>query len=433
MCGKRNAVIVDKEENHYKIQKIYEYEGKASTSIFNFIDEIKENNGIEASNIINGIKRKGKSNAIEIDNNKNILKEKEALCYGCFYKRIYGENDRKENIISTAGIALSDWINKNEEVYMGYEKFLEDSHENIEGDKFENLYNTKYKSINCNLLPKYYCIYRMDIDNLGKWMNGKYKKNHEKLFEYQKELSSSIDNFFSLLREKIRDKKSIKLIYAGGDDLLALMPVNSIEIFEEVVKECFKSEITSKKDFSKLTYSKGIFISHYRVPLREIIRVSKGELEKVKEKFKEKRDSFDTEKDATVISIMTSGYDNRNLYFKNRIKRYDAFEFIFKDLIGYFSNESTYFHNELQLEFLGFDKNGELSFDELNSLMSMFEIEQRRIMKRKKTDKNSNLEIISDKLMQFLMYRYLEIDFENYFNLFHIVRKISQIMAGEEN
>ncbi len=50
------------------------------------------------------------------------------------------------------------------------------------------------------------------------------------------------------------------------------------------------------EEYKNITYSKGIFVAHYKTPLGEITRVSKEELEKVKEKFKEKANDFDKEK-----------------------------------------------------------------------------------------------------------------------------------------
>ncbi len=84
----------------------------------------------------------------------------------------------------------------------------------------------------------------MDIDNLGEWMSGKYKTSDKNLYEYQIDLSKRIYKFFNKLRENyFKENSKGILVYAGGDDLLALIPVDEIFKLEQNVRACFKEEV----------------------------------------------------------------------------------------------------------------------------------------------------------------------------------------------
>jgi CRISPR-associated protein Cmr2 len=345
------------------------------------------------------------------------LKENETLCISCYFKRIYNNEN-----LSTAKIALS-CLEENEK----FKKILNQYNNN---DKDKDLYEDILDSKDNVDLPNYYCIYRLDIDNLGKWMSGKYFTSTEnKTFkEYQQNLSLKINEFFNKIKEFFNNKNKLDfLIYAGGDDLLAVLPVSLIYEFDNEIFKIFKKIF--KGEYSKLTYSKGIFITHYKTPLKEIVRVSKTELEKTKERFSEKRIDRELEKNSTVISIMSEGYDSRSIYFKNKLHNENAIEFVLRDLQKYFSESSSYFHFDLENQFIN------MNDIEENNLIDVFMLEQRRLMKRayknKDNGKDNEFENVHEKLL-----KYLElnaklgdfIDFENYFNLFHIVRKYSQLM-----
>ena len=460
ICGTRNVLFVNSKQNQssFSIQNIYSYKNAnkefEEESLFKLIDTLKKEDINLSLHNIEQIKNESKYNYINVDivNNK-LLKENEMLCSVCLLKRFY---DREKNTPSLAQIALYHWINneKNQAIKDAYKKTIEelkpfdnnfDLYEfmykenwgkilknlNIKNkDIIEKLLNEKFGNLN---LPKYYCMYRMDIDNLGKWMSGKYKTSDKNLYEYQKELSLKINNFFNKVKEYFEDKFIGKLVYAGGDDLLALLPVNEIFELEQNISTYFEQEVQNG-EYKDVTYSKGIFVAHYKTPLGEITRVSKEEFEKAKEKFKKKTNDFDKEKNATVISIMTEGYNNRSVYFKNNLQGKKTIEFIFKELMDFFNKDnSTYFHYQLQSEFWNFDKNIDNNYQR-DMLLNMFEVEQKRILKRsilRDSITDEKIDNINNKLIDFLKVnssKELKIDFENYFNLFHIIRNLEQNM-----
>lgn len=461
ICGTRNALIVNAKESRepYGIQKKYEYSiaGKKfkKDSLLKLIEELKYNNINLSLDEIKKIKRRKnylESNAMGIN-----LKENEILCGVCLLKRIYDKDEG--NLPSLAQVTLSSWIENEKKCgkYKEYKRIIDELKEKDSNfDEYECMYKENWDKVLKNLkidnkdyfktnlsknfnnlsyknLPKYYCMYRMDIDNLGKWMSGKYKTNENNLYEYQQELSLHINNFFIKVKQYFKNEFTGWLVYAGGDDLLALIPVNEIYKLEECISKYFKEEV-NKGEYESITYSKGIFVAHYKTPLGEITRVSKEELENVKEKFKKKINDFDSEKNSTVISIMTEGYSNRNVYFKNNIQGEKTTDFIFKELMKYFSKDkSTYFHSQLQSEFLDFDKDIEKDYQK-DIILNMFEVEQKRMMKRsilQNSVLDEEIDYINNKLMKFLKCNSSKIDFENYFNLFYIIRNLKQNMEAE--
>ncbi|WP_242865292.1 type III-B CRISPR-associated protein Cas10/Cmr2 [Clostridium sp. ATCC 25772] len=403
ICGSRNAIVVSSKNKKepFGIQKIYKYQNFEEYSLFELVEKLKNKDINLQLDEIKKVKRYAKKNNLESKDIDIKLKENETLCGVCLLKRIY----KGEKIPSLAQITLSSWV-ENEKKHRRYNQYKEVidrlNKEDSNFDDYECMYKENWDKILKNLkvnnkgelkeeliqklsnknLPKYYCMYRMDIDNLGEWMSGKYKNNDKNLYEHQIDLSQRIYKFFNKLRENyFKENSKGILVYAGGDDLLALIPVDEIFKLEQNVRACFKEEV-QVEEYKNITYSKGIFVAHYKTPLGEITRVSKEELEKVKEKFKEKANDFDKEKNATVISIMTEGYSNRNVYFKNNLNGEETVEFIFEELVNYFNKGgSTYFHEQLQSEFWNLGRNIDKGYQR-DILINMFEVEQKRLMKR---------------------------------------------------
>jgi len=147
-----------------------------------------------------------------------------------------------------------------------------------------------------NISPsKYYAILQMDGDNMGKWLKGEFnpkikdtihkkvvdalisyseekdKKELEELLCYKHPTSPSIHQAFSrklsqFALEKVRKIVEYhhygKLIYAGGDDILAFLPI------EEVLDCAYDLQEEFKKILSpKASMSAGILIVHHKYPL----------------------------------------------------------------------------------------------------------------------------------------------------------------------
>jgi CRISPR-associated protein Cmr2 len=472
ICGKRNAIFVSPKINiRYKPQFKYSFKKYKENGFFELLDKLKLNN-IMTTNYDRQKIRENKKDNFLFENEKNFyLKDNEILCAPCYLKRLY-KYKRNFNIPSIAKIAVFHWLEstKKDKKYQQYEKnfqkvFQKALQKTRVLDKYESRYpevwqskafcdvddidirelKKSFNNLKNKNITKYYCIYRMDIDDLGKWMSGKYKGDNKKsLYEYQFELSKQINNFFNYVRMESNKMKDGLLVYAGGDDLMVLIPVYKIYDFIKMISEGFSKEV-KKDSYKNITYSQGIFITHYRAPLGEVIRISKEELENVKKRYKKALSCFDIPKNASVISIINEGYNERSVYCKNNTKYkiidrdVKTNEFLFCNLTEYFLHELSYYHDELESEFIGFDKDIKHQY-ECNKLMSMISVEQKRLIKRsvlKNNDVNSeniteaDIDILNENLINFLninCVRENDIDLQNYFNLFHVIRKFNSIM-----
>ncbi len=134
---------------------------------------------------------------------------------------------------------------------------------------------------------RYYAILMMDGDRIGKWLKGEFNLTieqsiHLKVVEairkicpdiiYKKHPNSpSIHQLFSRrlshfaleeVKKVVEDEFYGKVVYAGGDDVLALLPIDSVFACAYKLQESFKSTLSSKA-----TASTGITIVHYKYPL----------------------------------------------------------------------------------------------------------------------------------------------------------------------
>jgi CRISPR-associated protein Cmr2 len=117
---------------------------------------------------------------------------------------------------------------------------------------------------------KYYAVITADGDKMG----AKIKKEATEDISKIKDLSEKLFRFFTDEDDiyTITNKKfGGELIYAGGDDILAFVPVkNGSKIFLEYVEEL--SSRFQKKVGEDVSLSFGVHIAHYKYPLRDAIQ-----------------------------------------------------------------------------------------------------------------------------------------------------------------
>lgn len=387
---------------------------------------------VKSDNTVNYIEKKYETSITSY----NKLGDKEMLCGICLCKRLY----KSDRIPSLAEITQSSWANiqRNREKY----KSLAHDFKNLHMDKdfAETLYKEKWVAFERNnstklstdmrqkveelheqIIPKFYCLYRFDIDDLGMYMHtlGRIE---------QQEISKRINEFYAKVRQEFDDTSLClgKLIYAGGDDLLALVPVEQIFLLLDIINNVFGDAVGD----AGLTYSQSIHIVHYTMPLREVIRYSKGELDQVKKRYAKKYHDYDTIKDGTVISIFTEGYNSQAVFFRNSIGEDKGYHFLM-ECMHYFKHKSTYFHYTLEQEFRGLDDIEEYDI-RTTDIVSMLFIEQERMMKRYAENKeDTSIGSIHDKLRKFFYTSCMvagEIDVNNYYNWFHIIRRLNGLM-----
>jgi len=166
-----------------------------------------------------------------------------------------------------------------------------------------------------NIFPsKYYSILKIDGDNMGKWLRGEFNLAIQKLIhpktkdalltysegENKKELqrllcsfhpnSPSIHQAFSRrlsyfalnhVRKIVEENHYGKLVYAGGDDVLAFLPIEEVLDCAYDLQEKFKEILGQKASMSA-----GILIVHHKYPLYLALKEVDEEERRAKTYFK---------------------------------------------------------------------------------------------------------------------------------------------------
>ena len=185
-------------------------------------------------------------------------------------------------------------------------------------------------------IPKpqhYFALLAMDADQIGKWLSGEKApklgqifhpnvgealQNHKELLElprplgstHHRSLSASLKNFaLEIVRPIVEEKYCGRLIYAGGDDVLALLPIEDLlgamndlrSIFTGRAKEVDLGDgrtisfdglakITGRKERwlllpAGMTISAGAVIAHETHPFYHVVEESRAALKEAKNEY----------------------------------------------------------------------------------------------------------------------------------------------------
>lgn len=207
---------------------------------------------------------------------------------------VYGENLSSVRAISrTLGV--------DEETVRripGVERYLEDARNAI--GRVEKIIGD---------FPRYYAILMMDGDDMGRMLVGEDMKSvkdylHPKVLEHlQQERSEKIEETMRLVTPathsaisralahfsvnvvlSIVEKYRGELIYAGGDDVLALLPTDSALACAYEIQRLFGEEWDGWNVMPAKTMSAGILIVHYKHPLYDALDKAR-ELERKTKEF----------------------------------------------------------------------------------------------------------------------------------------------------
>ncbi len=145
------------------------------------------------------------------------------------------------------------------------------------------------KKIGAQPVP-YYAVLHGDGDRMGEVIDNQGEESHKKL-------SAALSQFAGQVKSTVKQHHG-SLIYAGGDDVLALVPLQTVVQCACELAEEFKnrlSEFKSEKDHSP-TLSVGIGISHQMEPLEDALNLAR-EAEKEAKQFDNKA------KDALCVKV----------------------------------------------------------------------------------------------------------------------------------
>jgi len=118
----------------------------------------------------------------------------------------------------------------------------------------------------------YYAILRADGDHMGKAIE------RQESFEAHRELSRQLDKFAQSVRSTVEGTFAGELIYSGGDDVLAFVPLHKAVACARQLqmdfRKCLAGFPVSDESGATPTLSAGIAISHFMEPLRRALHLA---------------------------------------------------------------------------------------------------------------------------------------------------------------
>ncbi len=338
---KMSARHIRPEQNGIKCSLCGEMEALTDTpySGMDAAHKYKQNMESFWQNVRNGL------NIKDAQKESSELKEHEALCSICLVKRFLARalNERNsehilkntfkdyESFPSTTEKSLYNYYKRKNIIERGEQKKIAQQLYDAEDDSKSGLKDLKNKD-------KYYALLLMDGDNMGKlimgetiaatWgsvlhpeikkrmqdkdFEGKYRENWEKLYDLKRlitpaihsAISEALGDFALYGVPRIIEKHGGRLIYAGGDDVCAIMPIDTVltaakeiseyytryysiiskngqdKLEEKIIQENGTINLTPGKlshgmgKGEKISISAGIIIAHYKEPLTTVIRDS---------------------------------------------------------------------------------------------------------------------------------------------------------------
>ncbi|MBZ0181541.1 MAG: type III-B CRISPR-associated protein Cas10/Cmr2 [Melioribacteraceae bacterium] len=389
------------------------------------------------------------SDAIRINNVQ--LQKGEGLCAVCFTKRFFQEKE----FPSTAEIALGESISqlrrddKRNSKIENYKKYLASNFDyqlffehNLREEYFkrQNIDKTKLekakellKEIN-KIKPSeiklngYFAMIMFDGDSMGKWLSGVNIKEDANLINFHKGLTNSLGEFAKKTHSIVKGEKG-KVVYAGGEDFLAFINLNHLfDVLKELREEFDKlvnQNIANKKNGANLTFSAGVVIAYYKMPLSEVLNWAR--------KMEKEAKNIDDDKNGLAIAVIKhSGEINQTTIKWSYDESVAGNLSILYELTNDLSNEilSDKFIKNLEDEFRRFpnDKvNSEMLATEMQRLIRNSFIDK-SLSKDEKTHKAKEK---TEKLMRF--FNEMDKEKDNFFSLLGISDFIARQLNGKWN
>ncbi|MGG3739066.1 type III-B CRISPR-associated protein Cas10/Cmr2 [Aeribacillus pallidus] len=110
---------------------------------------------------------------------------------------------------------------------------------------------------------KYYAILLMDGDNMGHWFSGENKEDYSHISERLAHFSQKV------VPKIVESDYNGRLVYAGGDDVLAFVPVEEALSVAQALRFAFSNPEQGLGE--KATASIGLVIGHKKAPLQSLL------------------------------------------------------------------------------------------------------------------------------------------------------------------
>lgn len=319
-----------------------------------------------------------RANLIEAHKADN-LQNGEGLCGVCYTKRV-ATKARFESVSDISIMNIPQTIREqynylNNDSQLFYEENLTKEYFSKNSLPFNTLEACqkelqKFKIETKNIKQtSYYSVIMFDGDDMGKWLSGQKLNDEGQLKAFHQDISSHLAQFAQKARDILQEPKGMT-VYAGGEDFLGFVNINSMftvlkalkSEFTKLISEPLQEKYTINDN---LTFSAGVVIAHYKTPLGTVL----GEARKSEKKAKN-----NSGKDSVCLTVLKRSGERRESVLK-----FDAFfklEYITEQLKENFSDG---FISKLEKEFLLMcDKNGKLD----NKLDDMVYAELRRTLSR---------------------------------------------------
>lgn len=127
----------------------------------------------------------------------------------------------------------------------------------------------------------YYAVLAMDGDRIGKALT----RHPDFIVDqtYHRDFSTALANFAQGRAGGIVKNHKGKLIYAGGDDVLALLPLNEALNCANELQQAFRAEMAGVKP--DMTVSAGLAFAHSKAPLQDAVRAARAAESRAKDKL----------------------------------------------------------------------------------------------------------------------------------------------------
>ncbi|MEI7811088.1 MAG: type III-B CRISPR-associated protein Cas10/Cmr2 [Ignavibacteria bacterium] len=143
---------------------------------------------------------------------------------------------------------------------------------------------------------KYYAVFYFDGDKMGEWLSGSTKNNAGKLFrvtpDIHRNISRALREFsINTVPDAVEKRKTGKLVFAGGDDVIAFTTVQALwDIIAEVRLRFGRAMGEVTGNFAPATGSCGIAVAHYGQALQDVLTEARSAEKYAKDKLG--RDAF---------------------------------------------------------------------------------------------------------------------------------------------
>jgi len=379
------------------------------------------------------------------------MTEREGLCAICFYKR-FDQTPYNEGFDSTAKIALLYSLSKLKdqkilEIYQNSLRAQNSSDKRFDEQLyFEENLTQHYLDKNGVTLQKslhelrvdrskieekiktegggfcrYYALVMLDGDDMGKWVAGEWLQDKSESKNFHQHISQQLCDYAKRVRA-IFDKETIgKLVYAGGDDVLAF--INLACLFDTLAA-LFHTFPSFGEGLRKATPSCGVVVAHYKTPLSEVMKWAK--------RMEELAKSL-TGKHAIGIALMTHSGAITQTVFRHR--HLQTLQDLIAKLHTHFND--SFLFNFRQEFFKAFD-NQKLNATYDNEMyVAMMLAELKRLMLRSRIDHSEQAEksitdFVATKVQPLLIEQIQEDDSEyslaidNFASFFEVARFFAQ-------